>query len=136
LDGSVAGDVSAQHRADAVAALSGTPKIKQEKTIISATIQAKSIKATVVLEASDIARLEVPNGVSRVVLRVQVAGRALSADLNAESVRKCIAAIEAAGPVGANVILQGKLEGDDKPLDAGLVAQPKTPRPVEQSVAA
>jgi hypothetical protein len=90
----------------------------------------------VVLEASDIARLEVPNGVSRVVLRVQVAGRALSADLNAESVRKCIAAIEAAGPVGANVILQGKLEGDDKPLDAGLVAQPKTPRPVEQSVAA
>ncbi len=52
----------------------------------------------------------------------------LSAELNAKSLRKCITVIEAAGSAGANVILQGKLEGDAL-MEAGIVATPKTPKP-------
>jgi hypothetical protein len=132
LDGTVAGDVSDEHRADAIDALaypSGRPKSQQQEgpTVMTATVQAKSIKATAVLEAAEIAQLKVPSGVSRVLLRVEVAGRALTADVNAKAVRKCIATIEAAGSDGANVVLQGKLDGD-KLTEAGIVATLKTPK--------
>ncbi len=66
LDGTVAEDVSSEHRADAADALSHPgkkrdPQQKRERRVMSATIQAKSIKATVVLEASDVARIKIPN---------------------------------------------------------------------------
>jgi sRNA-binding protein len=86
LDGTVAGDVSAEHRADAIEKLEnpyGKPKTQQQQeqgpTVMTATVQTKAIKATVALEPSDIAKIKVPNSVSRVVLRVEVAGRALTA---------------------------------------------------------
>jgi sRNA-binding protein len=133
LDGTVAGEVSDQHRADTATALTapkGKPKpkpIPQERgpLIMSATLQAKSIKATVLLDASDISRLRVLEGTSKVALRVNVGNRAITADLNARSVRRAVAAIQAAGEAGASVILQGRLEGDVL-LEAGIVAQPKT----------
>jgi hypothetical protein len=139
LDGTVAGDVSDEHRKDASDALAnsaGKPKSQQQEgpTVMTATVQAKSIKATVVLETSDIVQLKVPNGVSRVLLRVEVAGRALTADVNAKSVRKCIAAIEAAGSDVANVVLQGRLEGDTL-VEAGIAATSMTPKPAADEAA-
>jgi hypothetical protein len=138
LDGSVAGDVSPQQRVEALSLLGAPDAIRLKSpqpmgpTIMSATVSARSIKATVVLEAADIARLKVLPGTSRVALQVNVAGRALLAELNAKSVRKCIAAIEAAGQAGANVVLQGRLDGDQL-LEAGIVAQPKAPKPAAEA---
>lgn len=129
LDGTIAGDVIPEHR-EAVRK-PRQPRQNQpqeERVTMSATVTGKSLKATVVLDASEIARLKVGANVSRVALRVEVSGRTVTADLNAKAVRKCIAAIDAAGEVGANVILQGKLEGAAI-TEAGLIAQPKTPKP-------
>jgi hypothetical protein len=53
--------------------------------------------------------------------------KTLIADLNAKSLRRCIATIGASGPDGVAVVPQGKLEGD-KLVEAGIVAQPKTPK--------
>ena len=51
----------------------------------------------------------------------------LTADLNAKSLRRCIATIGEAGPDDVAVILQGKLEGNAV-VEAGIVAQPKAPK--------
>ena len=92
------------------------------------TLEAKAIKATVVLDPAAVAKIEVPNGQPKFPLRVAVAGRTLIAELNAKSLRRCIATIGATGPDGVAVVLQGKLE-DDKLVEAGIVAQPKAPKP-------
>ena len=56
--------------------------------------------------------MSVPNGTTKFPITLAVARRVLQADLNAKSLRRCVAAINAAGPNGVSVISQGKLEGD------------------------
>jgi hypothetical protein len=91
------------------------------------TLNAKSLKATLVLDASEIAKLPTPpNGVPRTTLRISVAGRIVTADLNSKSVRKALLTIQEAKPENVACILQGRLAGDDTLLDAGLSALPKT----------
>ena len=55
-------------------------------------------------------------------------GRTLVADLNAKSVRKAIATIRANGPEACAVVLQGKLQPDNTPAEAGLTIQLKASR--------
>jgi hypothetical protein len=90
------------------------------------TLTAKSLKVTLVLSALEVSALSAPDGQPRCVVRVNVAGRTVTADLNAKSVRKAIAAIKEYGAEGCAVILQGKLNADNTLAEAGLAVQPKT----------
>ena len=62
------------------------------------------------------------------VLAVEVAGRTLAADIAAKALRKAKATIAEHGADQVALILQGKLDGNAI-MEAGLVAQPKTPKP-------
>jgi hypothetical protein len=84
------------------------------------TLTAKSLKATVVLDASQVAALSAPDGTPRCLVRINISGRTITADLNAKSVRKAIATIREAGADACAVILQGKLQPDNSLAEAGL----------------
>jgi hypothetical protein len=90
------------------------------------TLTAKSLKATVVLDAAQVPGLSAPDGKPRCLVRINIAGRTISADLNAKSARKAIATIREAGPEACAVILQGKLQPDNTLAEAGLTVQLKT----------
>src|SRR3954463_8880162 len=105
-------------------------------------LTARSLKATFVLEPAQLAELEVRDGVPRVELRIEVApdgtigqGRTVTTDIAAKSARKALATIREHGPDGVMAILQGKLGGGDVLLEAGLVVQPKVPKPAQQAAA-
>jgi hypothetical protein len=90
------------------------------------TLTAKTLKATLVLDAAQVAGLSAPDGKPRCIVRISVSGRTLTADLNAKSVRKAIATIREAGPDACAVILQGKWQPDNSLAEAGLNIQLKT----------
>ena len=69
-----------------------------------------------------------PNGQAKFAVKIRVAGRTLTADLNAKSLRRAVTAVNAAEPGTIAVVIQGRLEGDSI-LEAGIVAQAKTPKP-------
>ena len=73
-------------------------------------LESRALKASVVLDPAALAGVEVPNGLSKVTLRVAVPGKTIVAEVNAKSLRRTVAAIAAAGPNGVAVVLQGKLE--------------------------
>ncbi len=90
-------------------------------------LTAKSLKCTVVLDANEIATVLREPTTPRVVLRIQVAGRTVTADVAAKAVRKARAMIAQHGREGVTVLIQGKLNAGNAIEEAGLVAQPKTP---------
>lgn len=90
-------------------------------------LSAKSLKVTVVLDPAALAGIEVPNGSKQFPVSISARGHELTADLNAKSLRRCVAAIGDAGPDGVAVILQGKLAGQVIE-EAGISAQPKAPK--------
>jgi hypothetical protein len=92
-------------------------------------LESRALKASVVLDPAALAGVEVPNGLSKVTLHVAVPGKTIVAEVNAKSLRRTIAAIAAAGPNGVAVVLQGKLEEGNTLTEAGIAAQPKTPKP-------
>lgn len=92
-------------------------------------LQAKSLKATVVLDAEAVSRIQIPNGMPKTTLTIAVAGRVVTAEVNSKSLRRCVAAIGAAGPEGVAVVLQGKLEANDVLAEAGIAATPKAQKP-------
>ena len=92
-------------------------------------LESRALKASVVLDPAALVGVEVPNGLSKVTLRVAVPGKTIVAEVNAKSLRRTVAAIAAAGPNGVAVVLQGKLEDEDRLTEAGIAAQPKTPKP-------
>jgi hypothetical protein len=89
------------------------------------TLNAKSLKATLVLDPKEVTALAVPDASPRCIVRVNVAGRTLTADLNAKSLRKAISAIKTSGPDAVACILQGKLDANNTLLEAGLAVQLK-----------
>jgi hypothetical protein len=98
-------------------------------------LEAKALKVLMALDPEAVVALTVPNGKPRFTLQVGVAGRTLTADLNAKSLRRCIAAIGAAEPGCVAVVLQGTLDGNTL-LEAGIVAQPKAPKIPKPAAAA
>jgi hypothetical protein len=60
---------------------------------------------------------------------LDVAGRTVTASVNAKAVRKAAATIAEHGPDMVAVILQGSLMLDNTLADSGLVAQVKQPKP-------
>lgn len=90
------------------------------------TLTAKSIKATLVLNPGEVTSIPTPEGKPRCSVRIAVASRTITADLNAKSVRRAIATIREAGPDNVSCILQGRLDANNALLDAGLAIQVKT----------
>jgi hypothetical protein len=76
----------------------------------------------------------VPNGQAKFAVMIRVAGRTLTADLNAKSLRRAVTAVNAAEPSTIAVVIQGRLEGDSI-LEPGIVAQAKTPKPAATEAA-
>jgi hypothetical protein len=91
-------------------------------------LTAKTLKATVLLDAAELAGLTVPNGAKSFPVSVSVAGRTLTAELNPKTLRRCVATIAETGTDGVAVVLQGKLEGGVRLAEAGIVAQIKAPK--------
>jgi hypothetical protein len=91
-------------------------------------LQSRTVKATIVLDPKALASVEVPNGLGKVTLSILAGGRTITAEVNAKSLRRCVATIAENGPDGVAVVLQGKLEANDTLLEAGIAAQPKTPK--------
>jgi hypothetical protein len=56
-------------------------------------LSAKSLKCTVVLDASQLAGFEVPNGQPRVAFTIDVGGRAVTGEFNSKSLRRVVTAI-------------------------------------------
>ena len=93
------------------------------------TLTARALKCTVLLDPAEIEGLALADGTPRVQLRILVDGRAVTADVAAKAVRKAQAVIAEHGTAGVATLLQGKLGLGDVLLEAGLVAQPKAPKP-------
>ena len=90
------------------------------------TLSAKSIKATVVLTPAEVVNIPAPDGKPRCSVRIAVAGRIVTAELNAKSVRRAIANVREAGPDNVSCILQGRLDANNALLEAGITVQLKT----------
>jgi hypothetical protein len=94
-------------------------------------LHARALKVTIVLDPGEVASLPKPrDGVARVELRVAVAGREVTADLKAKSLRKVLSTISESGADRVAVILQGKPGPGDRLEDGGIVAQLKIERAV------
>jgi len=96
-------------------------------------LESRALKVTLVLDPAALAGVDVPNGLSKVTLRVAVSRKTIVAEVNAKSLRRTVAAIASAGPDGVAVVLQGKLEDENRLTEAGIAAQPKTPKPTSRS---
>jgi hypothetical protein len=91
-------------------------------------LNAKSLKATIVLDPVEVLSVPVKDGLSKIALKVAVGGRTISAEVNAKSLRRCIATVRDLGPDAVAVVLQGKLEANGVLVEAGIAAMPKTPK--------
>lgn len=89
------------------------------------TLTGRALKVTIVLDPAELLTLRIPDGSSRIILKIAAGGRTATADIAAKSLRKAQAAIREAGPDGCAAILQGKLGAGDVIAEAGLVAQIK-----------
>jgi hypothetical protein len=98
-------------------------------------LNAKTIKAVVPLDASEVAVLYVPDK-PRHIITVSVAGRTIEADVASKSLRKAQVMIREVGPENVFVMLQGRLGPGDVLQECGLVAQAKTPKEAPIAAAA
>ena len=89
-------------------------------------LNSRALKVTAVLDPAEVAALPDPS-TGRTVLRIQVAGRTVTADVAGKALRKAKATIAQHGPSEVAVLVQGKLVGESV-LEAGLVAQVKAPK--------
>ena len=90
---------------------------------------ARSLKTTLVLDATSFVGLEMPNGQPKFGIAIEVAGRIVTASVNAKAVRKVVSTVAEQGPDQVAVILQGALALDNTLTDAGITAQVKQPKP-------
>jgi hypothetical protein len=93
-------------------------------TMPQPVLNARALKCAIVLDPAEVAQIVASDGKPRTVIAIRLPDRRVSADLNAKSVRKAVAAISEHGPDGVAVIIQGKLVGDAI-TEAGIIAQPK-----------
>jgi hypothetical protein len=93
------------------------------------SIPIRALKVTAVLSPELVLALPALEGTSRTKFTITADSGPLTADIATKSLRKVQTAIREAGADKIAVILQGKL-GRDEILEAGLIAQPRTPKPV------
>jgi hypothetical protein len=108
------------------------PSPRPGRLTLPGTLTASRLKITVVLNAAEIAAVRAPqtNGTDkqRVTLRIRLADRTITAEIAAKSLRKAQNAMREAGADGIVTVLQGHLVAGDRIAEAGLSAQPKTPK--------
>jgi hypothetical protein len=91
-------------------------------------VTAKSgLKVIAILEAAELLNVVIPDGQPRLVLTIRLPDGMVTADLNAQSVRRAIATVREQGVEAVAAILQGRLSGNVI-TEAGLSVQPKGPR--------
>lgn len=102
-------------------------------------LNAKSIKATIVLDPADVAALVAPEG-KQIKLLIGYQGGIVNVSLSGKGLRKTIALVKELGVENVAVIIQGKLRlGSPLALeDAGILAQPlaKKDAPAAEQAAA
>jgi hypothetical protein len=91
-------------------------------------LTARRLKVAAALDAAELLKVAVPEGTPRIVLRVALPDRTATADVATKSVRRAQATIREAGADNVALLLQGHLIANDVIAEAGLVAQPKTPK--------
>ena len=96
-------------------------------------LNARSLKCTVVLDPAEVVAIPVTDGLPRLLLRIRLPDRTVTADLAAKSVRRAQAAIREHGEAGVAAVIQGKLVVGDVMQEAGLAVQPKIPKPAEEA---
>lgn len=89
-------------------------------------IHAKALKLTAVVDPAELLEVYVPPGQPRIDVELAVPGRVLTASLNAKSLRRAIAAVKSGGDYA--VIVQGKIGRTTAIEEAGISAQPRTPK--------
>jgi hypothetical protein len=94
------------------------------------TLSARALKITIPLDAAEVAALPDPGGQARCQLAIACEGKVYTADIATKALRKAKGVIGANGAENVFVMVQGKLKGNEI-IDCGLVAQVKTPKPVE-----
>ena len=85
----------------------------------------RALKCTVALSPAETLAQPVPEGRPRIVLRIRVPDRTVTADIATKSLRRAQATIREAGSDNCVCILQGKLVAGDAVLEAGLSVQLK-----------
>jgi hypothetical protein len=105
-----------------------TPKDMPMTTRLA--LNARALKVTVPLDAAEIMGLPAPDGQARSQLAITCGGKIYTADIATKSLRKAKATITANGAEHVFVLVQGKLRNNEI-VECGLVAQAKTPKPVE-----
>ena len=97
------------------------------------TLTASRLKITVILNAAELSAVRAPptDGADkqRITLRIRLPDRTITAEIAAKSLRKAQTAIREAGADAILLLLQGQLITGDRVAEAGLSAQPKTPKP-------
>ena len=88
----------------------------------------RALKVTVVLDPAQLAEISVPDGAGPQRFQIEVAGRKVTGQLNAKSLRRAVAMVVEHGTGSVAVIVQGKLEAGDVLADAGIAAQLKAPK--------
>jgi hypothetical protein len=96
-------------------------------------LNARSLKCTVVLDPADVVAIPVKDGLPRVLLRIRLPDRTVTANLAAKSVRRAQAAVREHGVDGVAAMIQGKLVAGDVMQEAGLAVQPKIPKPAQEA---
>lgn len=108
----------------------------EEETCIMTTLTGRALKVTIVLDPAEVLTLRIPDGSSRMILKIAAGGRTATADIAAKSLRKAQTTIREAGSDGCAAILQGKLGAGDVVSEAGLVAQIKAAKDAAAPAAA
>jgi hypothetical protein len=88
-------------------------------------LTASRLKCTVVLRADELLTQAAPDGMPRIVLKIKLPDRVLSADIVSKSLRRVQATIRELGNENVACLLQGNLIANDVISDAGLSAQPR-----------
>ena len=90
------------------------------------TVRTKALKVTATLDPEDLLGVRVPDQ-PRIRLRLQLPSQVVTAEVNAQSLRKVVAAIEASAPDSLVVVVQGELEGGAI-VEAGISAVSRVPK--------
>jgi hypothetical protein len=88
-------------------------------------LTAKSIKATVVVDAAALLDITVANGSDRVPFVITVGDQSLKDQFNAKTLRRAATAVREAGAENVAVVVSDRLVGDRLEA-AGIVAQPRS----------
>lgn len=90
-----------------------------------------SLKVVAVLDPAELLTIAVPDQ-PRLPLTIELPdGSRVTADLNAKSARRAIAAVREAGPDGVSAIIQGRLVNSEI-TEAGITVQPKAVKAPKQ----